>query len=126
MGAAAMPDPEALEWSRFDDFEGACDVRIGFKTIDQRNQTEHWMNRLSVNWTRLRTDVEPGGSICHAEIMLQVRRGEWRRWSIAKKALVRGNDGKKRWVPGTVHCRAVNVMNEVRARPRPSGCARPR
>jgi hypothetical protein len=103
-----FPGASPCHWCTYDDFADSCDVRIGFKTIKQENATEHWMNRLSVNWTRRREDVEPGGSICHAEIMLHVRPGVWRRWSIAKKTLVKGTG----WVPGTVHCRTVNVMND--------------
>lgn len=87
-------------------------MRIGFRTTKQADPAEHWMNRLSVSWTRRRGDIEPGGSICHAEIMLQVRPGEWRRWSIAKKTFTRGADGVKRWIPGRVHCKPVDVMND--------------
>jgi hypothetical protein len=106
------PVPAPPQWCMYDDFPDSCDVRIGFKTIDDENETEHWMNRLSVNWTRQSDDISPGGTICHAEIMLHVREGEWRRWSIAKASRVKGRDGRERWVPGTVHCKMADVMND--------------
>lgn len=96
----------------FDDFEGACDVRIGFKTTNHNSDGEHWMNKLSVNWTRREDDIDPGGRISHAEIMMQIRPNVWKRWSIAKKTRSRDKNGKTRWVSGRVHCKDVDVMHD--------------
>lgn len=101
-----------LAWDAGDDFEGACDVRIGFKTTQHESRDEHWMNKLSVRWTRHEDDIDPGGRISHAEIMLQVQPNVWRRWSIAKMTRITKSDGRYKWMPGTVHCKRVDVMND--------------
>ena len=97
---------------RFDEFEGCQEIRIGFKTTEHSNPNEHWMNKLSVRATRHRDDIEPCGTICHAEIMLQVSHGEWKRWSIAKKTRVRDEFGNGVWKPGRVHCKPIDMLND--------------
>lgn len=100
---------------RFDDsssFFEANQIKIGFKTTEHSNKNEHWMNKLSVYATRSSADIEPGGTICHAEIMLQVQEGDWRRWSIAKKTRVRNEAGDPVWLPGKVHCKTVDMLND--------------
>ena len=62
--------------------------------------------------TRKKTDVEPGGTISHAEIMLQVRPGDWRRWSIGKQRRALNESGDSVWKPGEVHCKDVDVLND--------------
>ena len=100
---------------QFDDsslFPQSNQIRIGFKTTQHANPNEHWMNKLSVYATKSRNDIEPGGTICHAEIMMQIYEGEWRRWSIAKKSRVRNADGDGVWMPGKVHCKTVDMLND--------------
>jgi hypothetical protein len=103
---------ESLRFDESPAFLHANQIRIGFKTSEQKNPNEHWMNKLSVYATRSRHDVEPGGTICHAEIMMQIHEGEWRRWSIAKKTRVRNQDGDPVWLPGKVHCKTVDMLND--------------
>jgi hypothetical protein len=95
-----------------EDFMHGGQIRIGFKTSEQTNPNEHWMNKLSVTATRHRSDVEPGGTLCHAEIMIQVQYGDWRRWSIAKKTRIRNEDGVSAWLPGKVHCKTVDMLHD--------------
>lgn len=105
-------DRDVVSFDGRDCFSGCNEVRIGFKTTEQENPNEHWMNRMSVWATRSVHDRWPGGSISHAEIMLQVREGEWRRWSIAKKTRTRGEDGRLVWCPGRVHNKPVDALHD--------------
>ena len=106
------PGSDAVSFDARDCFPNCNEVRIGFKTTEHENPGEHWMNRMSVWATRSMHDRWPGGSISHAEIMLQVREGEWRRWSIAKKTRARGEDGRLAWCPGRVHNKPVESLND--------------
>ena len=103
---------DAVSFGGCESFDRCNEVRIGFKTTEQENPNEHWMNRMSVWATRSSRDRWPGGSISHAEIMLQVREGEWRRWSIAKKTRTRDEDGRLVWCPGRVHNKPVDALND--------------
>ena len=103
---------QTLHFDESTAFLFANEIRIGFKTTEHANQNEHWMNKLSVYATKSSSDIEPGGCICHAEIMMQVHEGDWRRWSIAKKTRVRNEDGVGVWLPGRVHCKTVDMLND--------------
>jgi hypothetical protein len=100
-----------VEWCSDENFQGAHEINIGFKTTQHENENEHWLNKLAVWATKKYNDIEPGGTISHAEIMLQLKPGHWRRWSIAKKNRQRGDDGELVWKPGQVFCKPVDMMN---------------
>lgn len=100
------------EWCTASDFPSAHEVCIGFKTIEHEDATDHWMNKIAIRATKQPGDVFPGGCICHAEIMMQVRAGSWWVFSISK-AYRTANEG---WKPGRVFCKSVA---DTRAVPRP-------
>jgi hypothetical protein len=95
-----------------DDFPCANEVWVGFKRSEKHNHG-HWLNAVSLYFTRRRGDVPPAGMISHVEIMLQIKPGDWRRWSIGKQRQVRNDQGELVWGPGCVHFKDANlVQNE--------------
>lgn len=91
------------QWCPAAHFPGAHEVCIGFKTIEHADESEHWMNRLAIHMTRQRGDAYPCGSICHAEIMMQVEAKNWWVFSISKAYRTQNND----WKPGRVFCKPI-------------------
>lgn len=91
------------QWCHATDFPSAHEVCIGFKTIEHVDESEHWMNRLAIQMTKKPGDIFPCGSICHAEVMMQLEPGKWWVFSISKAYRTQNSD----WKPGRVFCKPV-------------------
>ena len=117
-------DPRrVIHWDKTFTGSGSNEVLIGFRKLDdmakvakkftrwQYLKSMVWLNSLAVCLTRPRGVTSSDGDMCHAELMIQVRKGEWVRFSINKKQLVSFDEetGDPVFEWGTVH---ATIMSE--------------
>ena len=110
-------DPRrTIVWDDSDRWDGSKQILVGFRKLDdvtkikkeftawQYAKSMVWLNGLAVGLTRPYGAVSPNGDMCHAEMMIQVRKGEWARFSINKKQYIgRDDNGNPEFEWGRVH-----------------------
>lgn len=90
-------DTDFLQYFDDGDFPESNVVRLGFRTT-QMSPEEHWLNRSAVHLTKELGEVYPFGSMCHLELLVQIRHGVWVKMSVSKKKCIDGV-----WSNGCVH-----------------------
>jgi len=79
------------------DFPESCMVRLGFRTTVMAPE-EHYLNRWAVHLTYEFGEKAPFGSMCHLELLIQLKENVWIKMSVSK---LQCNDGV--WSNGCVH-----------------------
>jgi len=91
-------------------------VILSFRRLGEE-KTEHYLNKMAVNWTRLEEERRArgvAGTLCHCEILIQTSPNVWYAYSINKMTGTYDPEAKKiiDLKPGVVHRKLVDNMHQ--------------